>query len=116
MAYNENLVNRIREELSHLRHVEEKAMFGGICFMVNGKMCMGVTKDALMCRIDPAAEAEALERRGCRPMDFTGRPMKGYVFVDDEGYSTRRDLQHWIGLALDFNQRAKPSKKTKKKR
>ena len=102
MAYNENLVNRVRERLSHLKQVEEKAMFGGICFMVNGKMCMGVTKDDLMCRIDPDVENEALERRGCRPMDFTGRPMKGYVYVEPEGFEADEALENWANRGLAF--------------
>jgi TfoX/Sxy family transcriptional regulator of competence genes len=79
MAFNEKLVNRICESLIDLPRIEEKHMFGGVCFMVNGKMCMGVVKDEMMCRIDPAMDEIVLEKRGCRPMDFTGRPMKGYV-------------------------------------
>ena len=102
MAYNQNLVDRVRERLSHLKKVEEKAMFGGICFMVSGKMCMGVTNDDLMCRIGPFAETGALEKRGCRPMDYTGRPLKVYVFVEAYGYRTGKVLQLWFDLALDF--------------
>jgi len=81
MAYSEKIADRIRESLQQAPEVEEKKMFGGVCFMVNGKMCMGVIKDEMMCRIDPQKEPEVLEKNGCRPMDFTGRPMKGYVYV-----------------------------------
>lgn len=111
MAYNEKLAQRIAEFLVHLPNVVEKHMFGGVCFMVNGKMCIGVVKDELMCRIDPEIEEVVLEKNGCRPMDFTGRPMKGYVFVSDEGMKTKKALEYWINLCLDFNSKAKASKK-----
>jgi len=116
MPYNEKLADRVREALADIPKVEEKFMFGGVCFMVNGKMCMGVATDELMCRIDPAREEEALERTGCRPMDFTGRPMKGYVFVDETGLKGKKGLDYWVQMCLDFNSRAKASKKPKKKK
>ena len=75
MAYNENLADRIREALVDVPKVSEKFMFGGVCFMVNNKMCVGVVKDEMMCRINPEQEETVLERVGCRAMDFTGRPM-----------------------------------------
>ena len=111
MAYNEQLADRIREVLADVPNIEEKAMFGGLAFMVNGKMCVGIIKDDLMCRIAPEVEAQALEKNGCRQMDFTGKPMKGYVMVDDTGLRTRKDLLHWIEMCLEFNDRAKASKK-----
>lgn len=116
MAYNENLVDRIREYLVDVPSVEEKHMFGGVCFMVNGKMCVGVVKDEMMCRIDPALDVVVLEKDGCRPMDFTGKRMKGYVFIDDSGMKNNKDFSYWIDLRLDFNKEAKasPKKKTKK--
>lgn len=114
MAYNETIVNRVRELLVSAGKVEEKKMFGGVCFMVKGKMCMGVTNDDLMCRIDPAEEEQALDRPGCRPMDFTGRPMKGYVFVSGEGIRTKKSLEYWVNLALSFNRKAKAANKNKK--
>ena len=113
MAYSENLANRIRESLQHLKKVEEKEMMGGLTFMVNGKMCVGIIKDELMCRIDPALHETAVEKNGCRTMDFTGRPMKGYVMVDDSGMKTKKDFDYWISLSLDFNKKAKSSKKKK---
>jgi len=81
--------------------------------MVNDKMCVGILNDDLMVRIDPDIYEKALEKRGCREMDFTGRPMKGFMFVDHEGTRNKKDLEYWIKRALDFNKRAKSSKKKK---
>ena len=114
MAFNEKLGDKIREALVNVPNVEEKYMFGGICYMVNGKMCIGVVKDEMMCRIDPERENEALEKTGCRPMDFTGKPMKGYVYVSEEGMKKKKDFDYWIELCLKFNAQAKASKKRKK--
>ena len=113
MAYNEKLADRIRTLLQHLKKVEEKEMMGGLTFMVNGKMCVGIIKDEMMCRIDPALHEMAVEKNGCRTMDFTGRPMKGYVMVDESGMKTKKEFDYWISLALDFNKKAKSSKKKK---
>jgi TfoX/Sxy family transcriptional regulator of competence genes len=115
MAYSEKLNNRIREALAGVKKVEEKYMFGGVCYMVNGKMCIGVVKDEMMCRIDPDLYEEALEKNGCREMIFTGKPMKGYVFVSDEGMKSKKEFDYWIGLCLEFNKKAKAAKKRKKK-
>ncbi len=115
MAFDEKLVDRIRESLVNIQKVEEKNMFGGVCFMVDGKMCVGVVKDEMMCRIDPSMDEIALEKQGCRRMDFTGKPMKGYVFISDEGMKTKKLFDYWIDLCLDFNSRAKAAKKPKKK-
>ncbi len=114
MAYSEKLANRVREEFQTLKHVEEKEMMGGLTFMYNGKMCVGIIKDELMCRIDPALHEESVEKQGCRTMDFTKRPMKGYIMVDETGMKSKKDFNHWIGLALDWNKNAKSSKKNKK--
>ncbi|NGX31429.1 MAG: hypothetical protein K940chlam8_00797 [Chlamydiae bacterium] len=111
MAYNQQLAEKIRQALNNCKGVVEKKMFGGMCFMVHGKMCMGVVKDDAMFRLDPKIYDEALKKEGCRPMDFTGRPMKGFVFVGDKAISTKKDLDYWVQLALDFNKKAKPSKK-----
>jgi TfoX/Sxy family transcriptional regulator of competence genes len=113
MAYNENLANRIREALENLPVVEEKEMMGGLTFMVNDKMCVGIIKDEMMCRIDPTLHESAIEKTGCRTMDFTKRPMKGYVMIADTGMKTKKEFDYWIGLALDFNKKAKSSKKKK---
>ena len=114
MAYNEKLADRTREiiSLTH-KNVEEKKMFGGLCFMVNDKMCVGVEHDRMMVRLDPAKFDEVIEKEGCKPMDFTGKVMKGFVFVDINVLNTKKKLEYWIKLALDFNKKAKPSKKKK---
>ena len=90
-------------------------MFGGLCFMVNDKMCVGVEQNRLMVRLDPDIYEEMLENDGCVPMDFTGKVMKGYVFVDKSILSTKKQLEYWIKLALDYNKIAKASKKKSKK-
>ena len=111
MAYNEKLADRIRERLAGLRNVEEKKMMGGLTFMYNGKMCIGIIKDDLMCRIDPSLHEQAIAKKGCRTMDFTNRPMIGYILIDESGMKSKADFEYWIGLALDFNKKAKASKK-----
>lgn len=114
MAYNEKLADRVREIIS-LTHenVTEKRMFGGLCFMVNDKMCVGVEQQRLMVRLDPDRYNEAMEKEGCKPMDFTGKIMKGYVFVDLDALNTKKKLDYWVQLALEFNKKAKASKKKK---
>lgn len=111
MAYNEKLSDRIREALADVPLVEEKRMFGGICYMVDGKMCVGVVKDEMMCRIDPAIYEKAREKNGCREMDFAGRPMEGYVYISEEGMRTTEQFGYWINLCLEYNPKAKASKK-----
>ena len=113
MAYNEQLNNRIREALAEMPVVEEKLMFGGVCYMVNEKMCVGVVGDEMMCRIGEENYENALEKPGCREMVFTGKPMKGYVYVGEEGIKSARDFNYWIQLCLDYNPLAKSSKKKK---
>ena len=115
MAYDEKLADRTREIISVThKKVEEKKMFGGLCFMVNDKMCMGVESERMMLRIDPAVYEEVMEKEGCKPMDFTGRVMKGYVFVDADVLNTKKKLEFWVNLALEYNEIAKVSKKKKK--
>ena len=112
MAYNEMLAERIRRGFrSAAVRCEEKQMMGGFCFLVDGKMCVGIVKDRLMVRLDPAIYDEALQQKGCGPMDFTGRPMRGFVFIEPAGLETEAELEHWLKLALEFNPRAKSSKK-----
>lgn len=114
MAYNQTLANQIREHLQGLNEIEEKEMMGGLAFMVKGKMCVGVWKDEMMCRVDPARQEELLEKTGCHIMDFTGKPMTGWLLVDQTGLKTIHDVSYWIGLALDYNRFAKASTKRKK--
>jgi len=114
MPYDEALAERIRKKLSGIRAVEEKKMMGGLTFMLNDKMCLGIVKDELMCRIDPTIHDKVIKMKGCRTMDFTNRPMKGFIFVDQSGMKTEKELDYWVSLALDYNKKAKPSKKKKK--
>ena len=86
-------------------------MMGGLTFMVNGKMCVGIVKDELMVRVDPELYESALEKPGAKPMDFTGRPMRGFLFVEPLGMKDDASLTYWLELALEFNKRAKSSKK-----
>ncbi len=113
MAFNEALADRVRKKLANLPNIEEKAMMGGLTFMFNNKMCVGIIKDELMCRIDPSLHDSVVEKNGCRTMDFTKRPMKGYIMVDNNGTKTQNDFNYWINLALDFNKKAKSSKRKK---
>ena len=115
MAYNEKLADRVREMITESEiNIEEKRMFGGLCFMVNDKMCIGVEKERLMIRIGPDKFDEAVEKEGCKPMDFTGKVMKGFVFVDVDVLNSKKKLEYWVKLALDYNKIAKTSKKKKK--
>jgi TfoX/Sxy family transcriptional regulator of competence genes len=102
MAYSERLASRIREILSEGGEVEERKMFGGLAFMVDGHMCCGVTGDDVMLRLGPDQAQQALEEPDVRPMDFTGRTMKGYVYVGTPGVRTEAKLRRWLQLARDF--------------
>ena len=111
MAYKEELANRIRQQLAALSGIEEKTMMGGRVFMYNDKMCVGIFKEEMMCRIDPEIHDLLVELNGCRTMDFTGKPMIGYILIDDTGMRTAKEFEYWINLALEFNKKTKSSKK-----
>jgi TfoX/Sxy family transcriptional regulator of competence genes len=116
MAYDELLADRIRNILRRKQVPNlEKKMMGGLCFMVDDKMCVGIVKNELMARIDPEIYEEALTKNSAHEMNFTGRPMKGFLFVEPEGVDMDHDLEYWVDLCLDFNPRAKSSKKSKNK-
>ncbi len=114
MAYNEKLADRIREALQDLPKIEEKKMFSGLTFMVNDKMCIGVRVDGIMCRVDPALHGELVEKDGCSELEMKGRTYTGFVLVNEAILKTKKQLDYWIDLALDFNRRAKASPKKKK--
>jgi TfoX/Sxy family transcriptional regulator of competence genes len=116
MAYNEKLAARIRTILLSRPDVEEKKMMGGLTFMVNNKMCVGIYKDNLMARIGPEIYDKVMKKKGCKPMEFTGRPLKGFVFVEPDGTHSKKDLNDWVNLSLEYNKKAKSSKKRKKKK
>jgi TfoX/Sxy family transcriptional regulator of competence genes len=101
-GYDHDLADRIRKTLAGRRGVTEKEMFGGIAFLLNGRMFCGIAKDALMARIGPDRYERALSKAHVRPMDFTGRPMKGYVFVDAPSLRTQKSLASWVTQCLEF--------------
>ncbi|MEL0456676.1 TfoX/Sxy family protein [Flavobacteriaceae bacterium SZ-1-7] len=120
MAYDEFLADRIRQQLNE-KHVvfSELKMMGGLCFKVDDKMLCGIHIDKkygdslLMARIGESVYEHELKKPECLPMDFTGRPMKGYIFVTPEGFDADNDLAYWIDLCLAFSPFAKLSKKRK---
>lgn len=109
MAYNEHQADRIRQRLSKVNITEEKKMMGGLVFMVNHKMCVGLdidknsNKDRLMVRVGKANHDQLIFNKGSREMDFTGKVMRGFLFVEAEGFDTEKDLDFWIEKALNFN-------------
>lgn len=113
MAHNEKLADRIREALVDQPHVEEKKMFKGLCFMVNGKMCLCASGDEMLCRIGPDNFEQALETNGCRGMLRNGKPLKDFVFVGPEAMNTKQQFDYWVNAALAFNPRAKAIQKKK---
>ena len=115
MAYDEHLGNRVSHILKEKKaSYIAKKMMGGLCFMVDDKMCVGIVKDELMARIGPDAYETALQKDGCKEMNFTGRSMKGYVFLEPTAVDLEKDLEYWVQLCLDFNPLAKSSRKKKK--
>ncbi len=102
MSYDDKLAMRVRKALAAREDVIEKNMFGGLCFMVNGHMCCGLTKSDFMVRVGPARYDDALAQPHARPMDFTGRPLKGMVYVAAEGLRTEAALARWIRRGLAF--------------
>jgi TfoX/Sxy family transcriptional regulator of competence genes len=102
MPYNKALAERIRRALTSRRDIEEKKMFGGVAFMLGGKMFCGIVGDDLMVRVGPGRYEECLSIAHVRPMDFSGKPMRGYVFVDPQGCKTAGALAKWIGRGVEF--------------
>ncbi len=102
MAYDEGLSDRVRDALAPRAGLSERKMFGGIAFMLDGNMAVGVIGEDLMVRLDPADAERAQAEEHVRPMDFTGRPMKGMVFVDAEGTAGDEDLGGWVDAGADF--------------
>ncbi|RYY23811.1 MAG: TfoX family protein [Chitinophagaceae bacterium] len=110
MAYNEQLAQRIRSALSDLPNVTEKKMFGGLAFLLNDKMCINVGNDRIMCRIDPVLHDEALTNKGTRTLIMKGREYKGFIHVDEAAIKTKKELDYWIELSVDYNKYAKSSR------
>jgi TfoX/Sxy family transcriptional regulator of competence genes len=110
MAFDEKLAGRIRIALADQLNVEEVKMFRGVTFMVNGKMCISVSNNEMMCRINPDLTAGILEEPHFRPMTRNGKIIKGYVFISEEGLKTNDGFKRWLRLALEYNQVAKSAK------
>jgi TfoX/Sxy family transcriptional regulator of competence genes len=102
MAYDERLAQRIRSALEGNPHITEKKMFGGIAFLRKGLMFVGVSDSSLMARVGKDQHADSLSRKHVRPMDFTGRPMQGYVFVDADGTRSDAQLRFWLDRCERF--------------
>lgn len=112
MAYDEHLADRLRMTLKGLNvQYIEKKMMGGLCFMVDDKMCVGIVRNDLMARIPPETYEKVITEPDCRPMDFTGKPMKDFVMIGPSGVDMDEDLEKWVQRCLDFNPFAKSSKK-----
>jgi TfoX/Sxy family transcriptional regulator of competence genes len=120
VAYDEGLAQRLRDLLIDQRGVTERKMFGGLCLMVDGKMCVGVVGDELMARVGADGHAAALKKAHVRPMDFTGKPLKGFVYVGVEGLESETALEEWVQLgvrvARSQGDKALPRKARAKKR
>ncbi len=115
MAFNEKLNARVREALAGTPKVTEKVMFRGVLFMVDGKMCISSGDDELMLRIDHDLHDELVEKPGVRTMEMKGKPYRGYIMVHTDVLKTKKQLDYWVGLALEFNKKAKAAPKKKKK-
>ncbi len=117
MAYDTLLADRVREYLAEIPNIEieEKEMFGGLAFLVNGKMCVNISRQNLMCRFEPSLAEELSEKIGFVPMIMKGKVFSGYCYVEPIGIKNKKDFEFWLKLCLDYNDRAKSSKSKKKK-
>lgn len=113
MPHDEKLYKRISEILESTKDIKPKKMFGGICFMHRGNMLCGIDGSRLMVRVGPDQHESALLLKHARVMDITGKPMKGFIFVDEAGYKNDQNLAKWIDLGLNFTNTL-PKKKEKK--
>ena len=102
MAYDERLAQRIRNALTGNRAITERKMFGGIAFLRKGLMFVGILDSSLMARVGKENQADSLSRKHAREMDFTGKPMQGYVFVDTPGIKTEAQLRFWLERCEQF--------------
>ena len=102
MAYNEELAHRVRNVLGPRENITERKMFGGLAFMLNGNMCCGVDKSNLVVRTGPDRYEEALQRPNARVFDLTGRPMRGFVYVDEAGLEEESALKDWVDISVAF--------------
>ena len=113
MAINEQLTNRVRQAFDGTPGVEEKKMFSGIAFMVNKKLCVTIGDNRIMCRVDPSLHDELIQKSGCSTVVMKGREYKGYIWVNESVLTTKKQIDYWVKLALDFNPKAKATIKKK---
>lgn len=113
MAYDTKLADRVREYLVQFPKlkIEEKKMFRGLAFMINGKMCINISGENLMCRYDPDLTQDVAKKTGFVPMIMKGKDYRGYCYVEPTGFRRKRDFEYWVNMCLDYNDRAKASKK-----
>lgn len=116
MAYNQELAERIRKILKGKRNVEEKKMFGGLTFMVNGHMACGIEKNLLMVRVEKDRYEEFFKKPHAKEMDLTGKPLRGFLFIQPKGFETDAGLGYWIAQALIFIKTQPKKDKTPRKR
>ena len=116
MAYSEKLAERINSILKGKRGIVQKKMFGGICYMYKDKMSVGIVKDDLMIRVLPEKYDGYLKKPHVRKMDFTGKPLKGFLYVGSQGIKTEKQLSKWIDVGLEFAVKSPPKKTSKKTR
>lgn len=116
MSYDEKTADRIRKVLAGRGDIGERKMFGGLCFMVNDRMCCGLTSTAFMVRVGRDGYEDALAQPGARVMDFTGKPMRGFVYVDPAGYKTPAALARWVQRGIDYAMTSPPKSKPRKRR
>ncbi len=102
MAYNEELDARIKKTVSRWKNTIDKKMFGGVCHLINGNMFCGVHKDSLVLRLGEETARKAMAAKHVRPFDITGKPMKGWVMVSEEGYKNEKNLKNWLDKAKKF--------------
>lgn len=118
MAYDIKLAERIRTYLEHFPDlkIEEKKMFKGLSFLINGKMCVNVSGENMMCRFDPELTDTLSKKKGYEPMIMKNRVYKGYCYVTPVGLKAKKDFEYWVNLCLGFNDKAKSSKKGRSKK
>jgi TfoX/Sxy family transcriptional regulator of competence genes len=116
MSYDLPLADRTRDYLSQFPglQIEEKKMFRGLAFLINGKLCVCISDNNLMCRFDPAVHEAIAEKEGVEPMIMKGKVLQGYCYVRPDALQAKKELVYWIDLCLAFNEKAKASKKKQK--
>ena len=112
MAFNQTLANRIDRKLAGIRGMKSKEMFGGICFLLKGKMCCGVIKDEMIIRVEPSNSDMVLSNPHAREFDFSGHPMKGWFYIHSNGLKSDKELSYWVEMSLKYS-KSLPAKKKK---